>query len=91
MKDKRIHVCYSGYVQGVGFRFTVERLAGSLGLTGWVRNMGDGRVEAICEGRESNLKEFLHKINGTFKSYLKDADIEWSAATGEFKTFDIRF
>lgn len=91
MKDKRIHAYYSGYVQGVGFRYTVERVAASLSLAGWVKNLDDGRVEAICEGKEFTLKEFLKKINEALKHCIKDVDLEWSAATGEFKNFDIRF
>ena len=89
--NKRIHVYYSGYVQGIGFRYTVERVAGSLGLAGWVKNLDDGRVEAVCEGETTRLKEFLQKINGALKDYIKDTDLEWSAATGEFKNFNIRF
>lgn len=91
MTKGRIHVYYSGWVQGVGFRYTAERVAASLGLTGWVRNLDDDRVEAVCEGEETALKEFLQKIKGSFKDYIKDTDIEWSRATGEFKDFGIRF
>ncbi|MFA5146347.1 MAG: acylphosphatase [Candidatus Omnitrophota bacterium] len=86
---KRIHVYYSGSVQGVGFRFAAERTAGSLGLSGWVRNLGDGRVETVCEGPEVSLKEFLGKIKNIFDGYISDADIEWAEATGEFEGFDI--
>ncbi len=88
---KRIHAYYSGSVQGVGFRFTAERVAGSLGLTGWVRNLRDGRVEVVCEGPESALKAFLEKIDSVFKGYVRDSDIEWSDATSEFSNFDISF
>ncbi|OGW77945.1 MAG: hypothetical protein A3K16_01400 [Omnitrophica bacterium RIFCSPLOWO2_01_FULL_45_24] len=89
--DKRLHAYYSGSVQGVGFRFTAERAASSLGLTGWVKNLRDERVEILCEGKEAALKEFLEKLNNIFKEYIRDYDIEWSEATGEFGEFDIRF
>lgn len=89
--DKRLHVCYTGEVQGVGFRFTAERLGVSLGLAGWVRNLSDGRVEIACEGKEEALKEFLNKINDVFKRYIKDADVTWAGATGEFEGFEVRF
>ena len=49
---KRFHAYYSGSVQGVGFRFAAQRAASNFGLTGWVRNLGDGRVEVLCEGKE---------------------------------------
>jgi len=88
---KRLHAYYSGSVQGVGFRFTAERSAASLGLSGWVKNLHDGRVEVVCEGGEFELKEFLRKIGDVFKEYIMGTDIDWSAATGEFDEFDIRF
>ena len=89
--NKRFHAYYSGSVHGVGFRFTAQRSASNLGLTGWVRNLGDGRVEVLCEGKEPELKEFSKKINYVFKEYIRDSDIEWGKATGEFGDFDIRF
>ena len=88
---KRLHAYYSGSVQGVGFRFTAERVAASLGLTGWVRNLRDGRVEIICEGKESALKDFQDKIGSVFKDYIRHCDIEWDEARGQFSGFDIRF
>jgi len=49
---KQIHILISGFVQGVGFRaFTVKK-ARNLGLTGWVRNLKNGRVEAVVQGEE---------------------------------------
>lgn len=46
----RAHVFISGRVQGVGFRYATQRQAGRLGLSGWVRNLPDGRVEAVFQG-----------------------------------------
>ena len=89
---KRIHVYYSGMVQGVGFRFTAERTAISLGLQGWVKNTFDGKVEAACEGEEAKLVDFLSKIkNGSMKHYITGADVTWHEATGEFSGFSVRF
>ncbi len=88
---KQVHVYYSGRVQGVGFRFTAENIATGLGMTGWVRNLGDGRVEVRAEGAESVVHEFLAEINKNFHVYIRDADIEWLPATGEFKDFSIAF
>ena len=88
--NKRLHAFYSGSVQGVGFRLTAERLASSLGISGFVSNLRDGRVEVVAEGPDPALKEFLEKIKGIFKTYINDVDINWSEATGEFDTFDIR-
>lgn len=89
--NKRLHAYYDGSVQGVGFRYTVERSAGTLGLAGWVTNLPDGRVEVILEGKESDIKKFLQKIESVFSLYIRDVDVEWGEATGEFNGFDIRF
>jgi len=89
--QKCLHVYYTGSVQGVGFRFTVERTAGSLGLSGWVKNLSDGRVEAVVEGEELALKSFQQKILNIFDGYIHQDDTVISEATGEFNSFDIRF
>ena len=60
-------------------------------LTGWVRNLADGRVDVLCEGGEPDIVIFLDKINGIFKGYIRAVDVQWDAATGEFENFDIRF
>ncbi len=89
---KRLHVYYSGMVQGVGFRFTAERVARSLGLSGWVKNLSDGRVEVVCEGEESGLADFLNKIkNGPMKHYINDSEVIWQEAREEFGEFSIKF
>lgn len=89
--NKRLHIYYSGSVQGVGFRYMAERYALDLGLTGWTKNLKDGRVEVVCEGKDAVLQEFIKKIQTTFEGYIRDADMEWQNATNEFYGFDIRF
>ena len=89
---KRLHLFYTGRVQGVGFRFTAETTALSLELTGWVKNLPDGRVEVICEGEEETLVHFLEKMrSGPMKPYIRNVESVWSEATGEFQDFSIRF
>ncbi|MDP2913595.1 MAG: acylphosphatase [Candidatus Omnitrophota bacterium] len=88
---RRLHLYYSGSVQGVGFRYTAERAATSLGINGWVRNLPDGRVEVMCEGREPDLKNFTEELKGVFKEYIRDVELRWSDASGEFDGFDIQF
>jgi len=88
---KRIHVFYSGRVQGVGFRFTAERIGSSLGITGWVKNLRDGRVEIIAEGKEEKLENFSREINSYFSNYIQDSEIDWQESKGEFKDFGVRF
>jgi len=88
---KRVHVFYTGRVQGVGFRFTAEDLARDLGVCGWVKNLRNGGVEVVAEAEEEVLKDFLGRINQYFTQYIQDADIKWLLATGEFKDFGIEF
>lgn len=88
---KRVHVYYTGIVQGVGFRFTTESIASSLDVTGWVKNLADERVEVIAEADEAVLKEFLERIFDSFSRYIRDVEMDWLEATGEFKDFGIKF
>jgi acylphosphatase len=56
---QRKHVVIYGFVQGVGFRFAVERMALSRGVTGWVRNRPDGTVEAVFEGELEDVEALV--------------------------------
>lgn len=92
MSCKRIHVFYSGRVQGVGFRYTARSIASGLNLKGWVKNSMDGRVELVCEGEEDRLKRFLDNIKSEFLGhYITDVDVRWEGSRHEFNRFDIRF
>lgn len=88
---KRIHVYFSGRVQGVGFRFLTENMAQDLGVLGWVRNLGDGRVEIMAEAEEEVLEEFLSRIRQDFSQYIKDVKTEWLKTDKEFKGFEVKF
>ena len=88
---KLLHAFYSGAVQGVGFRFTAEAIALRLRISGWVRNLSDGRVEIVAEAREDSLKDFMDQINNAFNRHIQDVKVSWGPAKGEFKDFRIRF
>ena len=89
---KRVHVFYSGRVQGVGFRLTAEETAHSVGAVGWIRNLRDGRVELIAEAEEAALERFLKMIRiGPMKNFIHAEDISWSDATNTFDEFEIRY
>ena len=64
MSDVRKHIVFYGRVQGVGFRYTAKYLAGSLGLTGWVRNDEEGTVTMEVQGREALINKMLVGLNG---------------------------
>lgn len=88
---KRLHVFYSGRVQGIGFRYTALDIARQLKVCGWVSNLDDGRVEIVAESSEDVLNSFLEEINQHFSRYISDANIEWLPASGEFSDFQISF
>jgi acylphosphatase len=90
-QTERIHVLYSGNVQGVGFRFITERIARGMALTGFVRNLSNGNVEIVCEGSKTRLEEFLGSINENMRGYIGDSRVKWEPSRGEFSTFEIRF
>ena len=89
---KRLHLFWTGRVQGVGFRYTAESAALALGLAGWVRNLPDGRVEAVAEGTEKGLKSFAEQIAaGPMRPHIRQTSVDWETATGEFDDFRIKF
>ena len=59
MQETRAHVFVSGIVQGVGYRFTTVEQAKQLGVTGWVRNLPDERVEGVFEGTKAAVEEMI--------------------------------
>jgi acylphosphatase len=88
---KQLHVYFDGRVQGVGFRFTAIEIAREIRVCGWVKNMDDGRVEVVAEAEEESVKDFLHEISQCFSRYIRDTNVEWLDATGEFKDFTVKF
>jgi len=86
-----VHVYFNGKVQGVGFRYTAEEIARSLGICGWVRNLRDGRVEIVGEAEKSVLLDFIEQLKSHFSSYIRETEVEWLSVLEEFKDFDVRF
>lgn len=86
---KQVHLLISGFVQGVGFREFVRRTARKLGVTGWTKNLQDGRVEIVGQSDRKTLEKFI-KIceRGPFLSEVKDVSIEWQDVLEEFENFD---
>ena len=85
------HIIFKGQIQGVGFRFTMQRIALNLGITGWVKNLTNGDVEVIAEGDREIIDNFLNKIRDYFKRYIIDEEINMIETAGEFSDFEIRF
>jgi acylphosphatase len=90
MKRCRMHVFYSGFVQGVGFRYTAKSVAAGFEVTGLVRNLVDGRVELAAEGEKAELEAFRQAIREAgLGHFIRDEQASWSEATGEFRGFEI--
>ena len=88
MKTARIFI--SGFVQGVGFRYFVKKNAQDLGLTGWVRNTPDGRVEAIFQGRKEDIEKLISLCRkGPFLSEVKNVEVKWEEGSDKFESFEI--
>ena len=87
----RAHVLVSGRVQGVFFRSETQSEAWRKNVKGWVRNLPDGRVEAVFEGEmEAVVKLIEFCERGPPGSRVKKIDVSWEEYTGEFKDFRIR-
>jgi acylphosphatase len=86
----RVHLIISGDVQEVGFRSWAIRVAGSLGLSGWVKNREDGAVEITAEGEKAKLDELVALCQkGPEVAWIEHVDVSWLRATGEFVTFEV--
>jgi acylphosphatase len=90
MARRRLHVYFSGRVQGVGFRYTVKSLATGFEATGMVRNLPDGRVEFAAEGEPDELEAFLQAIRESeVGRFIRQQEVQWSDAAGRFRGFEI--
>ena len=82
----------SGLVQGVFFRSKTSAEARKQGVTGWVRNLFDGRVEAVFEGEEESVKRLLVFCRtGPAGARITKVDVVWETYTGEFDSFEIKY
>lgn len=92
MPEARIHLHISGRVQGVSYRGFAVREARSLGLTGWVRNLADRRVELVAEGEEAALEELVSRCwKGPSLAIVRGIEVEREPPTGEHASFVIRY
>lgn len=88
----RAHIVVHGTVQGVFFRYSTQREAQGLGLTGWVRNLPDGGVEIVCEGEKEAVQTLVDwSRRGPRGAFVETADVSWEDHTGRFLTFEIRY
>jgi acylphosphatase len=89
---KRVHVFISGRVQGVFFRGVTQQTAKGFNLNGWVRNVNDGRVEAVFEGVDENVNEMLKWCRiGPPAARVEEVIISEEHYINEFNNFSIRY
>ncbi len=91
MKLRRYVVYYSGRVQGVGFRYAVCRLSGRFDVKGFVRNLPDGRVQLIAEGKTAQLDLFLESIQAEMTGYIRAKQLDRQEPSGEFADFGLHW
>ncbi len=89
---KTCHIYVSGIVQGVGYRYYALRKAGALGLTGFVRNLSDGRVELEVEGHKNAISEFISYLKrGPAAASVYDVQIDCYEYQGKYLDFRIKY
>jgi len=88
----RAHVFIAGRVQGVFFRSETRHEAKRHGVNGWIRNLPDGKVEAVFEGEEQDVKELIEFCKrGPPGAKITGINIVWEDYTGEFRNFEIKY
>ena len=91
MADVAKHVVYTGRVQGVGFRFTAQRIALRYELAGYVKNLPTGQVEMFVQGHPDDVADCLRDISESFAAYIRDTKINEVPANPNYTQFTIAF
>jgi acylphosphatase len=88
----RAHIVVSGIVQGVFFRSETRKVAARQGVTGWVRNRVDGRVEAVLEGDDVAVNAVIAFCRrGPSRAWVEGIEVTWEMYRGAFNDFSIRW
>jgi len=84
------HVFYEGRVQGVGFRYTVYQIVSGFDITGWIRNLPDGRVELLAAGEPDELEAFLQAIReSSLAGFIRNEELNKVPAPEKLRGFEI--
>ncbi|MFQ5502648.1 MAG: acylphosphatase [Phycisphaerae bacterium] len=84
-------VLFSGRVQGVGFRYITHTLSNDYQVTGYVKNLPDGRVEAVIEGDQLEIDRFINAIQAEMEDHIQEIHVTESPVSGQYEAFDVRF
>lgn len=90
MEFERQQVYYTGHVQGVGFRYTAQRIAANLDVTGFVKNLSDGRVWLVVEGQREEIDSLLTSIRTSMAANIDEVESSLGEYRGEFDSFQVR-
>ena len=90
MAATRKTILYTGSVQGVGFRMTAQQAAAGREVTGYVRNLPDGRVELVAEGEPGEVEAFLDAVAERMRGHISETQVSEDTANGEFEGFRMR-
>lgn len=85
----REEVHFSGRVQGVGFRYATLQVAKEYEVTGEVKNLSDGRVYLVAEGKESEVKAFREEVQDRLSPFIREADIKNDTCASSYQSFEI--
>ena len=92
MDKKRVHLKITGRVQGVGFRNSTRRKARELGVSGWVKNLADGSVEAVVEGEKDNVEDLISWANtGPRLANVNEVEVDRRQPKNDLDGFSIRY
>src|SRR5271156_4435814 len=81
---------FRGRVQGVGFRYTAKNIALQHNISGYVKNLPDGRVELVMEGPDQEMDQVIQALNNRMTGFIREIDLNTLPATGEFEQFHIK-
>jgi acylphosphatase len=84
-------VIFEGRVQGVGFRYTTASIAKRFPVTGYVRNLADGRVEIVAEGDPESVEKFLNQVASAFSGQITGSVRDYYEPDQDFSRFQIRY
>lgn len=86
------HIIVKGLVQGVGYRYFVNRKANDFGLTGWVKNLFNGDVEVVAEGEKGLVEDLINELKiGPTMSSVSDVIVKWNDYKNSYSSFNVRF
>ena len=83
------YIIFSGQVQGIGFRFTAHRIAGRHQLAGFVRNLPDGNVEMLVQGKPEDINRCIYEIKTSFAGCVRQTQIEDAPPNPKYTDFRI--